>query len=295
MRTQTVVVAVDGIDASGSAIRWAAAEAQRREQPLRVLNVLDWEWQAARFGYTGEQFETERRHAEGLTADAARQVREIAPGLEVETELLVGDPAAQLIIASENADLMVLGHRGHGGFAGLRLGSVSQRVATHAHCPVAVIREGTEDPRLPVAAGVDDSAAADGVLEAAFTAAHQRGADLVLIRCYLPPYPHFRGGIPLTDPHTPQQDDIERARLAALVEPWQAKFPDVRVEQLVSHDSASAMLVGLSHGAQLVLVGSRGHGVIVGTLLGSTGLQLLHHTECPVLIVRPEGRLAKQR
>jgi nucleotide-binding universal stress UspA family protein len=142
---------------------------------------------------------------------------------------------------------------------------------------------------------VDDSAAADGVLEAAFTAAHQRAVDLMLIRCYTPPFPHYRGGFQPGDLHTPRQDEAERASLAALVEPWQAKFPDVRVEPLVSHDSAAAVLVGVSHGTQLVMVGSRGHGAIAGTLLGSTSLQLLHHAECPVLIVRPERKPAQQR
>ncbi|MFI1996648.1 universal stress protein [Actinoplanes sp. NPDC020271] len=276
MRTPTVVVAADGTDASRSAITWAAEEAHRRGQPLRVTTVMDWDWSTARHGYAGELFETERQHADGLVNTLARRAREAVPGLEVETDVLIGNPAAQLIIDSENADLMVLGSRGHGGFAGLRVGSVSQRVATHAHCPVAVIRETAVSGDRPVVAGVDDSPAAEGVLETAFTAAHQRDTGLVLIRSFLPP-PGVR---------SPELDAEEHARFTEQVAPWRAKFPDVRVETLLAHDGVAGVLVGVSHSAQLVIVGSRGHGVIAGTLLGSAGLQLLHHAECPVLIVR---------
>jgi nucleotide-binding universal stress UspA family protein len=290
MRTETVVVAADGTDASRSAIRWAAAEAQRRAQPLRVVHVLDWEWSTARYDFAGMQYETAHRHAESVASGASLQARAVAPDIEVETDVLVGDPAAQLIIGSESADLMVLGSRGHGGFAGLRLGSVSQRVATHANCPVTVIRDGAEDGDRPVVAGVDDSAAADGVLETAFAAAHQRGVNLVVIRSYLLPLPRYYGTFPPADLPTPERDAVERTGLAEQVAPWQTKFPGVEVELLVSHDGIAAVLVGVSHGAQLMVVGSRGHGVIAGTLLGSTGLQLLHHAECPVLIVRPRGK-----
>ncbi|MBB4742866.1 nucleotide-binding universal stress UspA family protein [Actinoplanes octamycinicus] len=286
MRTQTVVVAVDGTDASRAAIRWATAEAQRRERPLRVVHVMDWNWGGARFDVAGHEYETARRHADALAAGAARQARDIAPELDVDEDVLIGDAAAQLIIESESAELIVLGHRGHGGFAGLRLGSVSQRVATHAHCPAVVVRGNDENDARPVIAGVDDSAAADGVLETAFAAAHQRGVHLVMIRSYMPPFPHYHGSLPPAQVHTPAQDAAEHTRLAEQVAPWQSKYPQVRVEMLVSHDSAAAVLVGVSHTAQLVVVGSRGHGVIAGTLLGSTGLQLLHHAECPVLIVR---------
>jgi nucleotide-binding universal stress UspA family protein len=55
----------------------------------------------------------------------------------------------------------------------------------------------------------------------------------------------------------------------------------------LTHDSAAAALTALSTVAQLVVVGSHGHGVITGTLLGSTRLQLMHHAGCPVLIARP--------
>ena len=290
MRKPAIVVAVDGTDQSRMAARWAAHEAERTDRPLLIIHVLDWDWAASRYDFGGGQFETARRFAEDITRRAAGEARAAAPKVRVETDVQIGSPVAQLINGSEYADLLVLGHRGDGGFAGLALGSVSQRVAAHAHCPVVVARGRSAAETGPVAVGVDDADSADQVLEAAFTAARDRGTFLVAIRSYLPVIPLYWGANPPATVHIPEQDDAERARLTEKLAPWQAKFPDVAVEALVSHDGAAAVLAGVSRSAQLVVVGSRGRGVIAGTVLGSTGLQLLHHAQCPVLIVRPYKR-----
>jgi nucleotide-binding universal stress UspA family protein len=295
MRTPTIVVAVDGTEPSRAAVRWAAREAEQSNRPLLITHVLDWDWAAARYDFGGGQFRTARQLAENITARAAAEARIAAPNAKVDTDVQIGRPVAQLIITSEHADLLVLGHRGSGGFAGLALGSVSQRVATHAGCPVVVVRGRGAADEGPVAVGVDDSDSADQVLEAAFHAARDRGTSLVAIRSYLPVIPLYFGNNPPAKVHHPEQDDAERATLNEQLAPWRAKFPDVEVEALVSHDSAAAVLNGVSHSAQLVVVGSRGHGIIAGTVLGSTGLQLLHHAECPVLIVRSHGKRGDPR
>ncbi|KUL23471.1 universal stress protein [Actinoplanes awajinensis] len=287
MRTMSVVIAADGTDASRSATVWAAAEAARRGQLLQVLHVLDWEWSTARYEFSNDRFDADRRHADGIVAQAARVAREAVPAIEVVSDVLVGDPAAQLVAASESAALMVLGDRGRGGFAGLRLGSVSQRVATHARCPVAVIRGGLRSAEALVVAGVDDSAAAGGVLDAAFTAADQRHARLLLVHSSLPPFRGYHGHLSAAESHTPDHDTAARDLLAHQAAPWQARFPAVAVDLLVSHLGPAAALVGAARDAELVIAGSRGHGVLAGTLLGSTGLQLLHYADCPVLIIHP--------
>jgi len=300
MITPTIVVAVDGTEPSRAAVRWAAREARDSDRPLRVLHVLDWDWTPARsdysgqrfdgparYGLAGERFDAARRTADGITARAAAEAREIAPGARIDTDVIIGNPAAQLVISSEQADLMVLGNRGHGGFASLTLGSVSQRVATHAHCPVAVIRGRPDAGTGPVAAGIDDAASSGRVLEVAFTTARNRGAPLTVIRSYLPVQPLYYDRYPPADITAAEQDEEDRARFDKQLAPWRAKYPDVPVEALLSHDTAAAVLNGVSHTAQLVIVGSHGHGVLAGTLIGSTGLQLLHHADCPVLIVRP--------
>ncbi|MEU4424776.1 universal stress protein [Actinoplanes sp. NPDC024001] len=285
MQTPAIVVGTDGTETGTAAVRWAAREAERRRLPLRVVHVLDWDWATSRYDFGGDRFEWARQSAKTVAKDAAMRASAIAPGVEIEFQVPIGHPVTRLLELSKNAELLVLGDRGRGGFGGVLIGSLSRRLAKHAHCPVVVVR-GRCDVAGPVAVGVDDSEAADAVLEAGFAAAADRGTSLVVVRSY----PFARalplGRIPPDVVETPEQEAAEREQLAAQLAPWRAKHPDVPVETLLSRDSAAAVLVDVSHGVQLVVVGSHGHGVISGTVLGCTGLHLLRHADCPVLVVR---------
>jgi nucleotide-binding universal stress UspA family protein len=121
------------------------------------------------------------------------------------------------------------------------------------------------------------------VLRAAFDAADDRNCPLVVIRSFRPAISRWLADL-LPVNRTPEEDAAERTHLQTQVEPWRAKYPDVPVETVLTYDSPAGALMAASRWAQLVVVGSRGHGVAGGTLLGSTGLQLLHHAVCPVLI-----------
>ncbi|MEU7909364.1 universal stress protein [Actinoplanes sp. NPDC049118] len=294
MRTYPVIVGADGTDSSRSAVRWAAREAHLRNLPLKVAHVFDWEWREARYDMSHEYLDLARKVAENITAAAVHDARLVAARLDVEGEQLLGHATARLLAESEAAELMVLGSRGRGGFASMLLGSVSQRVATHAKCPVVVVRGRGDAAEGPVVAGVDDSPAADRVLETAFDAAARRGSSLSVVRSHLPLIPLWLAAdVRPADVDTPEADADERARLEEQLAPWRAKYPEVPVEVLLTHESAAAALVKASAGAQLVVVGSHGHGGITGTLLGSAGLQLLHHAECPVHITRPPAYARK--
>jgi nucleotide-binding universal stress UspA family protein len=287
MRTDTIVVGTDDTDSSMAAVQWAAREAVRRGSPLEIVHAFDWEWASARYDSSSQYVDVARELADAIVATAIEQARAAAPTVRVQANTRIGRPVPQLLERAADAELVVLGSRGRGGFASLLLGSVSQHVATHAPCSVAVVR-GTGDTEGPVAVGVDDSTAAGLVLEAAFEAAASRGCPLAVVRTYLPLTPLWAANdVPPMDFDTPEQDAAEREGLDEQLAPWQEKFPDVAVETMLSHDSAAAVLTGVSHGAQLIVVGSRGHGTLAGTFLGSTGLQLLHHAACPVLVVRP--------
>ena len=281
-----ILVGTDGSGGSKTAVQWAAREAERRGILLRIVHAFDWEWHGARYTIGGEFLDAARQHADAVIAAATDQARAVAPAIRIQADTLIGNPVPRLLEIAADADLLVVGNRGRGGFASLLLGSVSQRVALHAPCPVVVVRG--EREAGPVAVGVDDSPAAERVLDAAFTAAAERGCSVVGIRTYLPPTPLWLASdVSAVEVETPEQDSIERERLENQLVPWRGKFPEVPVETVVSHDSAAAVLVGVSKGAQLVVVGSRGHGALAGAFLGSTGMQLLHHADCPVLIVRP--------
>lgn len=286
MRTNAILVGTDGAAAGQAAVRWAAREAQRRDLPLRILHAYDWQWQAARYDAGTEYIDVAQQLAAAVGAAAVDQARAVAPTVAIDVDTVIGNPAPQLLAAAEDAELLVVGNRGRGGFASLLLGSVSQRVATHAPCPVVVVRGRDEPDEGPVAVGVDDSPAAEHVLRTAFEAAASRAAGLAVIRTYLPPPPLWLRDVPATEIETPREDAAEHERVEELLAPWRQKFPGVAVEVMVSHASAAAVLTGVSHGCRLVVVGSRGHGTLAGVLLGSTGAQLLHHADCPVLIDR---------
>ncbi|GGN07230.1 nucleotide-binding universal stress UspA family protein [Actinoplanes campanulatus] len=285
MRTATIVVATDGTASSRAAIRWAAREAARRAATLRVTHVLDWQHGEARYDLDGGGFAAARQIAEGVARTGAALAREVVPELSTEIDILVGNPAARLLSQAGDADLLVLGSRGRGGFASLVLGSVSQRVAMHAGVPVVVVRGRGDVTDGPVAVGFDESEQSRHTLRTAFELAAARGAPLAVIRTYLPVLSLYMG-VAVANVPTPEEDAAERLRLDEQLAPWRERFPAVQVEALLSHDSAAAVLSGVSHGAQLVVVGSRGHGALAGTLLGSTGLQLLHHADSPVYLDR---------
>ena len=140
-----IVVGVDSSDGAKEALRFALKEAKLRQTTLRVVHA----WQFGYIGVSGlEGFSPVlgadlgdlRRTAE-VELDAV--MHEIAPdadGVVIERRVSEGNPATVLVDESRQADLLVVGSRGHGGFAGLLLGSVSQQCAHHAACPVAIVR-----------------------------------------------------------------------------------------------------------------------------------------------------------
>ncbi|MCA2219290.1 universal stress protein [Jidongwangia harbinensis] len=287
MRPKQILVGTDGTAGSHTAVRWAALEAQRRHRCLRVVHVCDWDGRPDEYDRGAECLDASHQLADAVVARASAQARAVAPAVQLELDTLLGKPAARLLDAAHDAELVVVGSRGRGGFATLLLGSVSERVAAHAPCPVAVVRGRGNADEGPVAVGVDDSPAADTVLGTAFEAAACRATGVAVIRTYPWPPPLWTAGVPVVEFGTPKEDAAERQRVEELLAPWRHKHPEVKVDVLVSHDSPAAVLTGVSRGAQLVVVGSHGHGSVVGALLGSTGIHLLHHADCPVLIARP--------
>ena len=146
-----IVVGVDHSAGAKEALRFAREEAELRQATLRAVHT----WQYGYIGATGLEgripvvgAELHELHAAAAAALDAT-VREVLPDagvVEVEQRVVEGAPAAVLVDESRDADLLVVGSRGHGGFAQLLLGSVSQQCAHHAECPVVIVRSKAERP-----------------------------------------------------------------------------------------------------------------------------------------------------
>ena len=138
-----ITVGVDGSEQSRRALEWAVREAGLRGAALIVLavhQVASNHWTGNPELYPADQPATEaiRRAAEDAVRTAVSQAGEPGPA-SVTVRAVSGLPARELVGASSDADLVVVGARGGGGFAKLLLGSVSNQVVSHAACPVVVI------------------------------------------------------------------------------------------------------------------------------------------------------------
>jgi nucleotide-binding universal stress UspA family protein len=143
-----IVAAVDGSPSSLSALRWAIRQAGLTGAAVDA--VIAWDYPAAAGGYgwapTGMEGSFDfKETAEKVLADAISSVTDPGSGIPVRALVIEGVPAQVLLDAADGADLLVVGSRGHGGFTGALLGSVSQHCVHHAHCPVVVIRGKEQD------------------------------------------------------------------------------------------------------------------------------------------------------
>ncbi|HET8752311.1 MAG TPA: universal stress protein [Gaiellaceae bacterium] len=141
-----IVVGVDQSEQAKKALRFALEEAKLRNAKLRVVHA----WQYGTIGATGiEGFyppvvgadvNDVHEAAERALEETLREQLADTDSVEVERRVVEGPPAGVLVNQSRDADLLVVGSRGHGGFTELLLGSVSQQVSHHAACPVVIVR-----------------------------------------------------------------------------------------------------------------------------------------------------------
>jgi nucleotide-binding universal stress UspA family protein len=147
-----IVVGVDGSSSSKAALRWAIRQAKLTGSSVEA--VTTWRYPAA-FGLTpGAEgtFDFEA-NAKSALVEALAEVSGLEPHVPVHPLVTCGVAAEVLLHEARGADLLVVGSRGHGGFASALLGSVSMYCVLHAHCPVLVLRDGDEGDQAPHEAG----------------------------------------------------------------------------------------------------------------------------------------------
>ncbi|WP_344362084.1 universal stress protein [Streptomyces gobitricini] len=267
-------------------VRFAARQAEHRGSQLRIAHAI-------RYPLPGGSTTDSRER--DLAAEAGARlvqryedlVRSEFPGLSVTGELPMGSAAAVLIERSGEAGLLVVGHRGSGGFPRLPLGSVSWQVATHARCPVAVVRPGgtSGPPDRRVVVGADLT---DGSLEALDFA--YREAGLLGVRLEVVHGLHHAGMVPtgpigMVPPDFAALDDEPREFLEKEIARRRDRYPSVEVDLRIEHTRPATLLAETSRDAALLIVGSRGRSGVKRLLLGSVSGEVLHTAECPVVVV----------
>lgn len=290
---QRVVAAYDGSQESLSALTWAAREAGSLGARLTVVFAADVD--GADVG--GVAVAAQAAHEAGveLTDEGVAQAIAVEGGLAedaVSTDVPLSTPVPALVEASQDADLLVMGHRGRGAVAGALLGSVAFAVAAHAACPVVVVRGNTErrlDADHPVVVGVDGSDGALASVDFAARAAARADVPLIVLAAWTPPDlvgPGAAYGSSYVDDLAMRAQDAAQDRAEAALARVRAVQPGLSSEVRLVRDRPARALITASGGAGMVVVGARGRGSASGSFLGSVSHATVHGAHCPVAVVR---------
>jgi nucleotide-binding universal stress UspA family protein len=216
----------------------------------------------------------------------ARTLGDEVPGIRLRAvNSLAG---SGLVEAAADADLLVVGARGLGGFKGLLVGSVSQYCLYHAPCPVVVVKP-TDGPRGDlerIVIGVDGSATSLHALDWALDAARVHRARVTVVHAWHPSY------VCPTDAYLISSVDVleqaARTLLDEAVDQADSRGLAGPIERTLVMGTAARAVLETAEGADLVVIGSRQQSAAGSLFLGSVSLQVTHHAECPVVVVPPE-------
>ncbi|MEV0319925.1 universal stress protein [Streptomyces sp. NPDC050658] len=285
---EPVVVAVDGSSGSDHALEWAVTAARLRGAPLRVVHVRQYALPLA----DGPRMPTiDHRHDPDPVVDRARTRLEGRPDLPPVTfDVVDGAPGKDIPQLGDEAQLLVLGSRGRGGFRSLLLGSNGLACAREAACPVVVVRPGEEpaaDAGPRVVLGLDALSPDEGTIGFAFAEAALRGAALRVVCAYASPTLVYTAtGDFVTSASADTAAAAERTELAdGQLAPFKERYPQVSVETLILPGDAAGILVLESQAAELVVVGRHHRRMLLGRLVGSVTNAVLLHAEGAVAVV----------
>jgi nucleotide-binding universal stress UspA family protein len=293
-KRRTVVVGVDGSDAAHGAFAHGAWEAHRRGCVLRLVYAIHVPPQYV----TGVDLtEIDRKAGVDLLADYQSRAHAAFPELRVDCDVVNDSPGRALVAASADAQLVVVGSRGLGGFAGLLLGSVGTQLAAHSHAPVIVMRPpedrgnlGVGPVHAPVVVGVDGIPESTAALGFAFDEASARGVPLIATYAWwlLPPTN--------LGPTSPRNYDLleaegeARRMLAEAVAGFAERYPDVEVTLRPEHSLNPVVgLLDLSRSAGLLVVSRHGGNTLSRLLFASISDIAVREAQCPVAVVPDES------
>jgi nucleotide-binding universal stress UspA family protein len=273
------VVGVDGSEPSLEALRWAVHEARRRNATMLIVSCYEMPVYGSPEGAVypmNVDVETVKAAADMVVGRATKLVVEIDPQLMVEGTAMMSPAAAGIAETARYGDEIVVGARGHAGFREGVLGSVATAVVHRSHVPVIVVPANPfaelRAAMRKIVVGLDGSARSLHALEWAYEEAELAGAELTTLYAW----------------HGTHPDSDPAAHLEASLQSFGSRLTEgsVTVHRKVVEKPAKQALLDEAEDANLVAVGSHGHGALRSALLGSVSHSVAQHSKCPVAILR---------
>ncbi|WP_270625367.1 universal stress protein [Varibaculum timonense] len=294
-----ILVGVDGSREALQAAEWAAARAKLNNAQLQLVCAYalpSYTAASMESGFAVIDNDVIRASAQTVVDETLTHLAKL--GYQAEGRVEPGDPTAVLVQLSEQADLIVVGTRGTGGFADRLLGATSSALPAYSRCPVVVVPgRGADQQFTPVkkiVIGVDGSSRSRKSLRRAIEEAALWGAQLTAVDAV--PMASSAGVLAWL-PATVDRESIlrdVRDELKAICKAESAGS-GVEIHAHALDGNPAALLTEFSTAVELVVVGTRGRGGFAGVLMGSTSQSVLAHSTCPVLVVPTgDGRGAEE-
>ena len=287
-----IVIGVDSLPQSRRALSWAVAEAELWGASLDVVHawLFPLALQEGR-GLTSLDPELLERGSRAILEGAVESVGTV--GIELSPRLVEGEPVPVLTRLAAGADLLVVGSRGHGGFTGRVLGSVSQRCLETAPCPVVVVPHDAKPRTRTIVVGVDGSEPSCAALQWAVAEAARRRTPLEVVNAYRDAEVVLPFGPATTSDHE-RREQMSSSLLDHMIAGAVGPARPPQIETISSPLAPAAALRDAAATAALLVVGSRGRGGLRGLGLGSVSLQCVHHAACPVVVVHGERAMGRE-
>lgn len=299
-----ILLANDGSAEAERASHVAVELAEKTGSELHLIHVWSppFYYHPERHGYS-QQYDEHREKAQSKLDEAVESVGANGGSL-AEAHLASGLPDQEIVGAAEDlgAGLIVMGSRGLTGLRRSLLGSVSESVMQHAHCPVLVVRRESGASQIQVEetsvfptkilAATDGSHSSAHAMREAVDLAVETDSELHVVHVlpvsalYSSADVVLAGGIPIYEESRKKAErvlaeEVERAKEAGAV---------VKPHLLEGKPDAGVVSLAEEIGAGLIVVGSRGLGALARTLAGSVSTSIVRHAHCPVMVIRDQER-----
>lgn len=262
---KSVLVGIDGSSAAIAAALWGIDEAITRGVPLRLISVVKPTHDSP------EDYERDVAHAEKSLVQARLAIEATGKPVAVETDTPRGPAGSVLVEASAAADMICVGCVGIGRYARSIVGSTATQLAEKAHCPVAVVRTGSDQPPPEInwiVVRMTDAPGNDTIVNYAAAEAKLRRAPMLVL-----------GGRP--EELTEHADGAFEHRVAQ----WRERYPEVRVYPITTKHGIASYLNANDERVLLAVI-SGDEARQLAQLVGPQGHPLFRHPECSVLVVR---------